>query len=101
MKRATRGRRHRAYGRRRFKSRTARARAAQIERAKKLWAKRIRVAAIVLATLMQAHGTPALDSWVADRLLRHQERATEVHRKITRGGHGRAAAKKTKHRKSP
>lgn len=65
MKRATRGRRHRAYTRRRFKSRTARARAAQVERAKKLWAKRIRMAAAILVTLMQAHGTPALESWVA------------------------------------
>jgi hypothetical protein len=59
------------------------------------------MAAAVLATLMQVHGTPVLEAWVANRLLDHQERATEVHRKLTRGGHGKAVAKKMKRRKSP
>lgn len=90
-----------AYNRRRFKSRKARARAALIARRKKLWAKRIKKAAAVLAALMQLHGTPSLETWVADRLQRHQERATEVHRKLTKGGHGRTAAKKKKQLESP
>jgi len=94
-------RRRRAYGRRRFKSRTARARAARLARSKNRWAKRIRMAAVILVTLMQAHGTPALESWVADRLLRNQEKATEIHRKISRGGHGKAAVKKKKRKGSP
>ena len=92
--------RRRAYNRRRFKSRLVRARAAKLARANRTWAKRIKKAAVILAALMQFHGTPALESWVADRLLRHQERATEVHRKL-RGGRRRPAFRKRKRRESP
>jgi hypothetical protein len=93
--------RRRAYGRRRFKSRAVRARAAKLARARKRWAKRIKTSAMVLAALMQLHGTPALETWVAERLLHNQNKATEIHRKLTRGGHGKAAVKKKKRRESP
>jgi hypothetical protein len=94
-------RRRLAYNRTRFLTRAARARAAKRERIKKRLAKRVKMAAVVLAALMQLQGSPVLEAWVATRLLRNQEKATEVHRKITRGGHGRAAIKKQKRRKSP
>lgn len=91
--------RRRAYNRPRFLTRAARARAAKLARARKRWANRIKKAAAVLAALMQLHGTPALETWVATRLLDHQDRATEIHRTINRGGRGRAVAKKHKKRR--
>jgi hypothetical protein len=90
--------RRRAYNRRRFKSRLIRARAAKLARVNKIWSKRIKKAAAVLAALMQLHGTPALETWVAGRLLRQQEFATEIHRTINRGGRGKAAVKKKRRR---
>lgn len=94
-------RRHRAYHRTRFLTREARARAARIERRKKAWKKQLKKVAVVLAALMQLHGQPNLEVWVADRLLRQQEKATSIHRKLLSGGCGKIAIKKKKHLELP
>ena len=94
-------RRHRAYNRPRFLTSAARARAARRERLKKRWAKQLKMVAAVLAALMQLHGQPNLEVWVADRLLRQQEKATSIHRKLLMGGCGKIAIKKKKHLESP
>ena len=91
-------RRRQAYNRRRFKSRAIRAQAAKLARAQRIWTKRIKKAAAILAALMQLHGTPALESWVATRLLMNQNEAAEIHRTVNRGGRGKAAAKKKRRR---
>jgi hypothetical protein len=94
-------RRHRAYNRTRFLTREARARAAKRERLKKKWTAQLKKVAVVLAALMQLHGQPNLEVWVADRLLREQEKATSIHRKLLSGGCGRIAIKKKKRLESP
>ena len=93
--------RRRAYNRPRFLTSAARARAAKRERAKKRWAKQIKKVAIVFAALMQLQGAPNLEVWVAGRLLRHQEKAASIHRKLLMGGCGKIAIKKKKHLESP